>query len=32
VAEQRAILDAMVSRDPEAARSWATVHIAAVEQ
>jgi GntR family transcriptional repressor for pyruvate dehydrogenase complex len=32
VAEHRAILDAMVSRDPEAARSWATVHIAAVEQ
>ena len=32
VAEHRAILDAMASRDPEAARSWATVHIAAVEQ
>jgi GntR family transcriptional regulator, transcriptional repressor for pyruvate dehydrogenase complex len=32
LAEHRAILDAMASRDPEAARSWATVHIAAVEQ
>jgi GntR family transcriptional regulator, transcriptional repressor for pyruvate dehydrogenase complex len=32
VAEHRAIVDAMASRDPEAARSWATVHIAAVEQ
>jgi GntR family transcriptional regulator, transcriptional repressor for pyruvate dehydrogenase complex len=32
VAEHRAILDAIASRDPEAARSWATVHIAAVEQ
>lgn len=32
VAEHRAILDAMASRDPEAARSWATVHITAVEQ
>ncbi|HUD37370.1 MAG TPA: FadR/GntR family transcriptional regulator [Streptosporangiaceae bacterium] len=32
VAEHRAILEAMASRDPEAARSWATVHIAAVEQ
>jgi len=32
LAEHRAILDAMACRDPEAARSWATVHIAAVEQ
>ncbi|MEO3765075.1 FadR/GntR family transcriptional regulator [Streptomyces sp. B8F3] len=30
--EHRAILDAMRSRDAEAARSWATVHIASVEQ
>ncbi|MFW6695425.1 FadR/GntR family transcriptional regulator [Streptomyces sp. MAR4 CNX-425] len=30
--EHRAILDAMRSRDGEAARSWATVHIASVEQ
>jgi len=32
LAEHRAILDALVSRDPEVARSWATVHIASVEQ
>jgi GntR family transcriptional repressor for pyruvate dehydrogenase complex len=32
VAEHRAIVEAMASRDPEAARSWATVHIAALEQ
>jgi len=30
--EHRAILDALASRDPEVARSWATVHIASVEQ
>jgi GntR family transcriptional regulator, transcriptional repressor for pyruvate dehydrogenase complex len=30
--EHRAILDALASRDPEVARSWATVHIAGVEQ
>ncbi len=30
--EHRAILDALASGDPEVARSWATVHIAAVEQ
>ncbi|WP_407563870.1 FadR/GntR family transcriptional regulator [Streptomyces sp. 184] len=30
--EHRAILDAMRSRDAEASRSWATVHIASVEQ
>ncbi len=29
--EHRAILDALASGDPEVARSWATVHIAAVE-
>jgi GntR family transcriptional regulator, transcriptional repressor for pyruvate dehydrogenase complex len=32
VAEHRAILDALAARDPEVARSWATVHIAGVEQ
>lgn len=32
LAEHRAILDALIARDPEAARSWATVHIAGVEQ
>jgi GntR family transcriptional regulator, transcriptional repressor for pyruvate dehydrogenase complex len=32
LAEHRAILDALVSHDPEVARSWATVHIASVEQ
>jgi DNA-binding FadR family transcriptional regulator len=32
LAEHRAILDALVGHDPEAARSWATVHIASVEQ
>jgi DNA-binding FadR family transcriptional regulator len=32
IAEHRAILDALSARDPEAARSWATVHIASVEQ
>jgi GntR family transcriptional regulator, transcriptional repressor for pyruvate dehydrogenase complex len=31
VAEHRAILDALTAHDPEAARSWATVHIASVE-
>ncbi|MFY9653457.1 MAG: FadR/GntR family transcriptional regulator [Trebonia sp.] len=31
-AEHRAILDALTARDPEAARAWATVHIAGVEQ
>jgi DNA-binding FadR family transcriptional regulator len=30
--EHRAILDALAARDPEVARSWATVHIASVEQ
>lgn len=30
--EHRAILEAMRGRDAEAARSWATVHIASVEQ
>jgi len=30
--EHRAILDALASRDPDVARSWATVHIASVEQ
>ncbi len=32
LAEHRAILDALIGHDPEAARSWATVHIASVEQ
>jgi GntR family transcriptional regulator, transcriptional repressor for pyruvate dehydrogenase complex len=32
LAEHRAILDALVSHQPEVARSWATVHIAGVEQ
>jgi GntR family transcriptional regulator, transcriptional repressor for pyruvate dehydrogenase complex len=32
LAEHRAIVDALASRDPEVARSWATVHIANVEQ
>src|SRR5271154_4099880 len=31
LAEHHAILTALVSRDPEVARSWATVHIATVE-
>jgi GntR family transcriptional regulator, transcriptional repressor for pyruvate dehydrogenase complex len=31
IAEHRAIVDALASHDPEAARSWSTVHIAAVE-
>lgn len=31
LAEHQAILDALASHDPEAARSWATVHIASVE-
>ena len=30
--EHRAILDALAAREPEVARSWATVHIAGVEQ
>ena len=29
--EHRALLDALTTHDPEAARSWATVHIASVE-
>ena len=32
LAEHRAILDALAAHDPEVARSWATVHIADVEQ
>lgn len=32
LAEHHAILDALASHDPEVARSWATVHIAGVEQ
>jgi DNA-binding FadR family transcriptional regulator len=32
LAEHRAILDALESHEPEVARSWATVHIAGVEQ
>jgi GntR family transcriptional repressor for pyruvate dehydrogenase complex len=32
VAEHRAILDAIAGREPEVARSWATVHIAGVER
>ena len=32
LAEHRAILGALTARDPEAARAWATVHIAGVEQ
>jgi DNA-binding FadR family transcriptional regulator len=32
LAEHRAILDALASRDAEVARSWATVHISNVEQ
>jgi GntR family transcriptional repressor for pyruvate dehydrogenase complex len=32
LAEHRAILGALTVRDPEVARSWATVHIAGVEQ
>jgi GntR family transcriptional repressor for pyruvate dehydrogenase complex len=32
LAEHRAILDALASHDPEVARSWATVHIASVQQ
>src|SRR5579859_3365061 len=32
VAEHGAILDALAAGDPEVARSWATVHIAGVEQ
>jgi DNA-binding FadR family transcriptional regulator len=32
LAEHRAILDALVSHQPEVARSWSTVHIAGVEQ
>jgi GntR family transcriptional regulator, transcriptional repressor for pyruvate dehydrogenase complex len=32
LAEHRAILDALAARDSEVARSWATVHIANVEQ
>ena len=31
IAEHRAIVDALASHDPEAARSWSIVHIAAVE-
>ena len=32
LAEHRAILDALDAHEPEIARSWATVHIAGVEQ
>ena len=32
IAEHHAILDALTAHDPEVARSWATVHIAGVEQ
>lgn len=32
LAEHRAILDALASRDPEVARSWSTAHIASVQQ
>jgi GntR family transcriptional regulator, transcriptional repressor for pyruvate dehydrogenase complex len=32
LAEHRAILDALAAHDAEVARSWATVHIAGVEQ
>ena len=32
LAEHRAILGTLAGHDPEAARSWATVHIASVEQ
>ncbi len=32
LAEHRAILEALVAHEPEVARSWATVHIAGVEQ
>jgi GntR family transcriptional repressor for pyruvate dehydrogenase complex len=32
IAEHHAILDALEAHDPEVARSWSTVHIAAVEQ
>jgi GntR family transcriptional repressor for pyruvate dehydrogenase complex len=32
LAEHRAIVDALAAGDPEVARSWATVHIAAVEE
>ena len=32
LAEHRAILDALDSRDPVVARSWSTVHIASVQQ
>ena len=32
VAEHRAIVDALAAGDPDVARAWATVHIAAVEE
>ncbi|MGO9781204.1 MAG: FadR/GntR family transcriptional regulator [Streptosporangiaceae bacterium] len=32
IAEHRAILEALAAHEPEIARSWATVHIAGVEQ
>jgi DNA-binding FadR family transcriptional regulator len=32
LAEHRAILEALISHQPEVARSWSTVHIAGVEQ
>jgi GntR family transcriptional regulator, transcriptional repressor for pyruvate dehydrogenase complex len=32
LAEHRAIYDGLVSRQPEVARAWATVHVAGVEQ
>lgn len=31
MAEHRAIVDAIASREPEVARSWSTVHIAGIE-
>jgi GntR family transcriptional repressor for pyruvate dehydrogenase complex len=32
ISEHRAILEAFAAHEPEVARSWATVHIAGVEQ
>jgi GntR family transcriptional repressor for pyruvate dehydrogenase complex len=32
LAEHRAICEALAAHEPEVARSWATVHIAGVEQ
>ena len=31
MAEHRAIVDAIASREPDVARSWSTVHIAGIE-